>query len=114
MDFLLRRFVSIFAAMQVLVVVFGFFWNRIQLKALNYPNDPLREWNPRALWLREYGWVLLIIPVVWTLWAALRRKDSTALPMPVMISGIVLLAVMLLLFGEASLCPGVRHFLTAR
>jgi len=49
----------------MLVVVAGFIALGIVLKMCGYPDNPTVRWNPLALFLREQGVWLLLLPVAW-------------------------------------------------
>ena len=60
---------AIVAILQISVTVIGFFALGIILKLFGYPGATVLEWNPMAVFLREYGLVFLAFPLVWCIYA---------------------------------------------
>ena len=64
------------ALIQVNLVLLMALGARMALKVCGYPDDPSVRWNPYTVWLRNNGWILLAVPLLWgmlALWAD--RKD---------------------------------------
>lgn len=98
------RLVSVVAVVTVLVVVIGVIAVRIRLRWAGWPDEPLMAWNPRALWLREHGWLLVFAPALWAVATTVRPSR------PLLIAGFFLPLAIAAVFGEALGWPGVRHF----
>ena len=56
-----------FAILQMLVILFGAYSISAYLDALGYPERDLR-WNFLPVLIRNYGFLLLSVPVIWTGW----------------------------------------------
>src|ERR1022692_2371287 len=71
----MSRTITILGLVQMLVVVLGFFGLGIVMKMNGYPHeeDYGIRWNPMALFLRRHGLMLLFVPVIWTICAALSQ-----------------------------------------
>jgi hypothetical protein len=54
------------ALLQVFVVMVGVFMTRAAFMISRYPESNL-DWNGLALLVRNYGFILLLIPVAWTI-----------------------------------------------
>jgi magnesium-transporting ATPase (P-type) len=54
------------ALLQFFTVIVGVFMTRAAFMMLGYPESNL-DWNGLALLLRNYGFILLLIPVAWTI-----------------------------------------------
>lgn len=54
------------ALLQVFAVIVGVFMTRASFMLSGYPESDL-DWNGLALLVRNYGFVLLLIPVAWTI-----------------------------------------------
>jgi hypothetical protein len=68
------RNITIFALAQTLFVVLGFFGLGIVMKMNGYPSEDFGiRWNPLALFLRRHGMILLLVPLVWTICAAISQ-----------------------------------------
>ena len=63
----MSRNVTIFALVQILLIISGFFGLGIVMKMNGYPNENIGiQWNSLALFLRREGLFLLLVPVLWT------------------------------------------------
>jgi len=71
----MARTITILGLVQVLLVILGFFGLGIVMKLNGYPrHDYGIHWNPLALFLRRHGLILLLVPVLWTVFAALSQS----------------------------------------
>src|ERR1035437_9855309 len=74
----MSRTITILGLVQMLVVILGFFGLGIVLKMCGYHSEHPEEfgirWNPDALMLRRHGLALLLVPIVWTVLAALSQN----------------------------------------
>lgn len=105
-----REPIAAVGAVQALIVVSGTLTVTLVVKANGYGIDPLSRWNSRALWIREQGWLLLLIPVVWTILAAVAaRQPSWGGRM--IICGAVLVLALVFFFGEAAFRPCTKAIL---
>lgn len=64
----MQRTTTILALVQTLLVVAGFLGLGIVLKMAGWPHDDTVEWRPFAVFLRQHGFVLLVLPVLWTIY----------------------------------------------
>jgi hypothetical protein len=112
------RQLSIIAAIQAGAVTIGTLITAFRLKTLGYSDTASSMWiefNPRSLWVRDYGMVLMAIPVIWSIyvfWDA-RREDHerSRIPFPL---GLVLLFGLFLLYFDTILNSHVRKILWVR
>ena len=54
------------ALFQVFAVILGVFMTRAAFMGAGYP-DALLDWNSMALLIRNQGFILLLVPVMWTI-----------------------------------------------
>lgn len=65
-----HREISIVGLVQVLVILAGWFAISVQMKALGYPDGgEMIRWNPAALFVREKVYIVLLVPIAWTVFA---------------------------------------------
>ncbi len=91
------------ALLQVMVVLIGTFVTRVAFMGNGYP-DRDADWNRFSLLLRGYGFVLLLVPLVWTctvMWLEHRSAGSWTRRWTIL-SGCLLLALLAFLFFRAS------------
>ena len=65
----MSRTTTILALSQTLLVIIGFFALGAVLKMSGYPDALAVRWNPLAVFLREHGFWLLLLPVLWVSFA---------------------------------------------
>jgi len=71
----MSRTITILGLVQLLLVILGFFGLGIVMKMNGYPSEDYGiHWNPLALLLRRHGLILLWVPVIWTIFAALSQS----------------------------------------
>ena len=92
------RAISIIALMQVAVVTGGTLFVTVMLKAHGYGSVEMPDvfFNPRAVFVRHSGYVLLLLPAGWALVAAFIAR-STATPWA--IRGVLLLGIGAIVLG---------------
>lgn len=62
----MNRAITVMGLVQIVCVVVGFFALGIVLKISGYPDgNPLAVWSPVAVFLRTYGLLLLMVPILW-------------------------------------------------
>jgi hypothetical protein len=109
-----RNAVMLAGLLQVLFIVAGFIALATVMKLNGYPQEIFIRWKPLALWLRQYGPYLLLVPLFWIILTfvccLLNRESHTAefaAPM-----GFFLAAVLLILFLAAAVDSYKRPLLT--
>ena len=74
----MSRTITILGLVQMLLVILGFFGLGIVMKMAGYDSDDTDDFdngsNSLALLLRRHGLILLLVPVVWTVLAALSQN----------------------------------------
>jgi hypothetical protein len=110
-SFLMRnsRPTIILALVQTLAVTGGLAALGIVLKGCGYPDGERIgvRWNSPAVFLREHGWWLLCLPVLWSCYAvAAQRKDSGLLSRrAALIAGVCIPVCVVAAFLHAALNP---------
>lgn len=97
--------------LQVFVIVAGTVSTTIMLKANGYPDVYLMEWNAASVFVREWGWLGILIPVVWlswVLWRAARLGYAEIVPRQVA-TGIALTILLAGFYCWATANPGKRR-----
>jgi len=62
--------VTVLGLLQIACIILGYIALGIVLKIWGYPNNPMVRWAPLAEFLRTQGGWLLLIPLVWSWYAA--------------------------------------------
>jgi hypothetical protein len=105
----MSRPTTILALVQTTVVIVGFVGLGIMLKGCGYPDGQRIgvQWSPLAVFLREHGIWLLLVPVLWGAYAvSAQRKNSGLLSCRAALAvGICLAACLLAAFLHATLNP---------
>jgi len=70
----MSRTTTILALLQTLLVIVGFFALGTVLRMTGYPDALAVRWNPLAVVLREHGVWLLLLPVLWVLFATSAQR----------------------------------------
>jgi hypothetical protein len=70
----MSRPITILAVLQTLSVVIGFFALGTVLKISGYPDELAVRWNPLAVFLREPGVWLLLLPALWVVFATSAQR----------------------------------------
>lgn len=98
---------------QVLAVVLGFVLLGVALKFHGWPDETLFHFYPLTRMLRQYGFWLLLVPAAWTFYAmACAHVEKGLLSWPFSaVLGMLLVAVIFLLFLLAAGKPGARGIL---
>jgi hypothetical protein len=107
----MSRTITILGLVQLLLVILGFFGLGIVMKVNGYPGEDYGiRWNPLALLLRRHGLILLLVPVIWTIFAALSQSRRRFIfPLDVWaVLGIVFAFVIISLFIYACVDPFYR------
>jgi hypothetical protein len=110
----MSRNITILGLVQMLLVILGFFGLGIVMKINGYPSEDFGiRWNPLALLLRRHGLILLLMPVAWTICAALSQsRESFILSQDGWAAlGIVLALIIVSLFIYACVTPFYRPLL---
>jgi hypothetical protein len=107
------RATTILALLQILMVIVGFFALGAVLKMSGYPDALAVRWNPLAVFLREHGVWLLLLPVVWVFFAtSAQRIDRGLFSYRIAcVIGLSIAGVTLALFLYASVFPFTRPLL---
>ena len=107
----MSRTITLIAIVQVLMVILGFATLGIVLKSRGYPDlDPLMVWTPLAVFLRERGFALLIVPAIWTLLFTVVQHQVVA-RRAMIFFGVLLAIGLFSIFLYATIFPGTRGFL---
>ena len=111
------RQLSIIAAIQAGVITAGTLITAFRLKTLGYSDSSSSMWidfNPRSVWVRDYGMLLMAIPFIWAIYAFwdARREDHerSKIPFPL---GLALLFSLFLLYFDTIANSHVRKILLA-
>ncbi len=81
----MSRTVALLALAQVATVICGFFGLSIILRRYGYPEEPnifssglgVYHWSHLTLFLRRYGFILLIVPLSWAAFAAISERRAS-------------------------------------
>ncbi|RYD67125.1 MAG: hypothetical protein EOP84_30750 [Verrucomicrobiaceae bacterium] len=106
----MNRTTTYIAIVQAVVIVLGFLALGIVLKFCGYPDELGVRWNPLAVFLREYGVWLLLVPLFWTVFSLRAREVNRGIfsePYAI-ISGIALAVGTSLFFLYAAIFPYTR------
>jgi len=103
----MSRTTAVLALVQMLLVILGFFALAIVLKASGYPYYPGVRWNQLAVFLRQHGMWLILLPVAWVILAArTERYDYGILSYRVVwLGGVGIAATIIALFLYAAVHP---------
>ena len=106
----MSRTTTILALLQTLIVIVGFFALGVVLKMGSYPDNPVVRWNPLAVFLREHGTWLLLLPILWVCFSAqAERVDRGILSSRIsFIIGVCIAAVTIGAFLYAAVFPYTR------
>jgi len=104
------RTTAILALVQTLLLILGFFALGTVLKTSGYPDALAIHWNPLAVFLREHGFWLLLLPVLWGAFATTaQRLDRGFLSYHLAyIIGLCVAGVTIALFLYAAVFPYTR------
>jgi hypothetical protein len=110
----MSRAIILVGLVQTLAVILGFFGLCIVMRAHGYPGGPPQvlssaRWSFLALFLRGYGFVLLLVPFTWTVFAGISEKRARfILPFNVwMILGTVIPVAIIAVFFYTILNPSI-------
>lgn len=108
----MSRTTTLLALLQTLLIVIGFFALGIVLKAAGYPHDFTVRWNRVAVFLREYGAWLLLLPVLWVSFATQAERLNRGIfsERIAYLSGLCLSALIIALFLYGAVFPYTRPF----
>ena len=104
------RTTTILALLQTVLVVVGFIALGAVLKMSGYPDTPAVRWNPLAVFLREHGVWLLLLPVLWVAFAtSAQRRDRGFLSYRIAcVIGLCIAAITIMVFLYAAVFPYTR------
>ena len=91
---------SIIGTLIALLVVSGTLLTTVTLKALGYPDIDRYRWNPVSIWIREHGFLILIIPLIWIacVIAYVHKSQKRESRLIAMISGLIILGSLAVLY----------------
>ena len=106
----MSRTTAIVALLQTLLVIIGFFALGAVLKMPGYRDAVAVRWNPLAVFLREHGGWLLLVPVLWVFLAtSAQRVDRGVLSYRVAcVVGLSIAGITVALFLYAAVFPYTR------
>lgn len=114
-DLSLSRSIVMIGLLQLLCISAGFFAVGIILKLSGWPeiDDPTIRWNPYAVFLRNFGWVFVVVPLVWTIYAAVSKEiDEGWWNFEVaLVVGVIIPILFLLVFILSALSPYTRSLM---
>ncbi len=107
------RSIAIIGMVMLLLIVLGFVGLGIVMKMNGYPKSEMIRWTPLALALRQHGHWLLLLPVVWMIYAVVVFRLDRGLFMEGLayVIGSLLLLVVPMLFLFAIVNPFTRPLL---
>ena len=110
------RTIALLGLVQVLLIVLGWAAVTVVLKFHGFPDNPAVRWNPLSVWLREWGWLFLVLVVLWTIYAAAATTTGSRLFSPgiAALCGGLILALALSLFGYAAVAAVTHPLLVSR
>ena|ERR1700723_3146722 len=113
----MSRPIVLLSLTQALAVVLGFYGLSIVLRHYGYPGGPpqgissfvIYQWSPLTLFLRRYGFILLLIPLAWaTLTAMSDRRGRIIFPFWLwMILGTIAPVIIIATFFYAIVHPSI-------
>jgi hypothetical protein len=80
----MSRTITLLGLAQAATVICGFFGLAIMLRRYGYPGEPYSvgsnfgdvHWSHLTLFLRRLGFILLIVPLAWTICAAIAERRA--------------------------------------
>jgi hypothetical protein len=113
----MSRIIALLGLAQASAVISGFFGLGIILRHHGYPNEPFQfgssfgvyHWSPLALFLRRFSLIFLLLPLTWTISAAiLENRARFILPFELwLIVGTIIPFTIIMTFFYAILHPCV-------
>ncbi|WP_437230451.1 hypothetical protein SH661x_001976 [Planctomicrobium sp. SH661] len=106
--------VAILALVQSALVILGYFCLGAVMKVIGYPQEiAFARWNPLAIFLRQYGMALLLLPVSWVLISpVVENRRLMYFGQDVwLIIGVAICMLMICLFLPAIISPFTRPML---
>jgi hypothetical protein len=113
----MSRNIAILGLIQMLLVILGFFGLGIVMKIAGYPSEDFGiHWNPLALFLRQHGLFLLVVPLFWTIFAATSQNQAKFIfSLDVWsVLGLVMTITIISIFLYACVFPYTRPILIGR
>ena len=111
----MSRSTTILALVQMLVLVVGFFGLGVILKSWGYPDGELAgvRWTTLAVFLREHGFWLLMLTVLWVFYATVaeRKNCGWLSSRAAFVAGLCIATCMLATFLTAAMHPFTRPLL---
>ena len=97
------RVITRLACLQVFLIVSGFFCLGIYMKMNGYPDKNYLIWSDTAIFLRNHGFWLILIPLFWTGFSFKVQNKSQDNDKIILLSGIILNAAIILSFIIATI-----------
>jgi hypothetical protein len=111
----MSRTIILLGLTQALVVILGFFGLSIMLRRYGYPGEPnffssglvVYHWSHLTLFLRRYGFILLLVPLSWTAFTVISESRARfVFPFGLwMILGAIIPLMIIAMFFYAIFCP---------
>jgi len=107
-----NRIIGILAAVHVGAIVVGTLITSFMVKTTGYgaPNfSKFTQMNGRSLWIRENGFYLVLVPIIWfayALWNESRNERKNRFSLT---SGMIILVLLMALFWDTILNSHVRQ-----
>ena len=107
------REIALIGLVMLLLTVLGYVAVGVVLKMNGYPDNPMVRWTPLAVSLRQHGYWLLFVPLIWAIYAIIAsRIDRGIMSFGLAFAtGAILICVILLLFLLALFNPFTRPLL---
>ncbi|RYD41260.1 MAG: hypothetical protein EOP85_12970 [Verrucomicrobiaceae bacterium] len=103
------------ALLQMMFVVVGVLMTRFTLSASGHPAENV-AWNPVSVFIRNHGYLLLLLPLTWSITALWMERETLPWPRALtIVSGVAPLTLLGFLFwhGAASPSTGKRFITTS-
>ena len=74
---MLTRPATILGTVQVVVILTGMAGLHFHMESMGYPENSLLRWRPTAVFVKESGYILLAVPLLWTTAAAVTATRTS-------------------------------------